>query len=77
MVEEDHEEEAEDSSVTVTRLSELTAKHAATEATGWILTPTDAWIFLAIWVAVVLVHGFYRSVGEAKQDPIRPSGPTD
>jgi hypothetical protein len=52
-------------------------EHAAAEATGWIVTPTHAWIFVATWAVVVLVYGFWRSRGEAKQDTIRPSGPTE
>jgi hypothetical protein len=52
-------------------------EHAAAQATGWILTPTHARVFLGIWVVVVLVYGFWRSLGEAKQDTIRPSGPAE
>jgi hypothetical protein len=52
-------------------------EHAATQATGWILTPTHATTFLVIWAVVVLVYGLWRSLGEAKQDTIRPSGPTE
>lgn len=34
-----------------------------------------AWPLLAGWIAVVLIHGIWRSLGGAAQDPIRPSGP--
>jgi hypothetical protein len=52
-------------------------EHAAAQATGWILNPTHAWVFAGIWVVVVLAYGFWRSRGEAAQDTIRPSGPTE
>jgi hypothetical protein len=32
-------------------------------------------IAIAVWVAVVLVYGFWRSRGAAAQDAIRESGP--
>jgi hypothetical protein len=32
-------------------------------------------VALVVWVGVVLVHGAWRSRGDAGQDPIRPSGP--
>ncbi len=44
---------------------------------GWVVGTRDAWIFLAAWVVVVLSYASWRSRGEAPQDPIRPSGPTD
>jgi hypothetical protein len=40
-----------------------------------IVSARQAWIFLAAWGVVVLVHALWRSVGSAPQDPIRPSGP--
>ncbi len=43
---------------------------------GWIIKPGHVWIFPAAWVIVVLAYGLWRSAGEAKPDPIRPSGPT-
>ncbi len=52
-------------------------EHAAAQATGWIVDTTHAWVFLGCWVAVVLIYGLWRSRGEAPQDTIRPSGPTD
>jgi hypothetical protein len=52
-------------------------EHAAAQAAGWILTKTHAVVFLVIWGVVVLVYGLWRSLGEAKQDTIRPSGPTE
>ena len=36
-----------------------------------------AWIALAAWFVVVLVHAWWRSRGAAVPDPIRPSGPLD
>ena len=36
-----------------------------------------AWIALAAWLALVLLHAGWRSRGAAPQDPIRPSGPLD
>jgi len=42
---------------------------------GGMLGDRLAWGFLAIWIAAVLVYGFWRSLGEGKPDPIRPSGP--
>ena len=34
-----------------------------------------AWTFLGVWIAAALVHGLWRSLGAAKQDPLRESGP--
>ena len=42
---------------------------------GYLVDDSQAMIFLAAWILIVLVHGFYRSFGKAEQDPIRPSGP--
>jgi hypothetical protein len=36
-----------------------------------------AWVFLAVWGAVVLAYALWRSRGDAPQDPLRPSGPLD
>jgi hypothetical protein len=52
-------------------------EHGAAQATGWVVNTTQAWVFVGSWVAVVLVYGFWRSRGEAAQDAIRPSGPTE
>lgn len=52
-------------------------EHAVSQATGWIVAPSHAWIFIAVWIAVVLIYGAWRSRGEAKTDVIRESGPTD
>jgi hypothetical protein len=41
----------------------------------WVLLATQARWLLLIWLGIVLVYGLWRSRGEAKQDPIRPSGP--
>ena len=42
---------------------------------GWMIDVRDAWWFLGIWAAVVLIYGLWRSRDDAPQDPIRPSGP--
>jgi len=42
---------------------------------GWVPDLKLAWTVLAVWVAVVLMYGLWRSRGDGKQDPIRPSGP--
>lgn len=34
-----------------------------------------AWLVLAVWAFVVFLYAAYRSRGEARPDPIRPSGP--
>lgn len=46
------------------------------QASGWIVDGFCAWTFLVLWIAVVLIHGIGRSLGEARPDPIRDSGPT-
>jgi len=52
-------------------------EHGAAQATGWIVNTTQAWLFVGSWVVVVLAYGLWRSRGEAPQDAIRPSGPTE
>ena len=52
-------------------------EHGGAQAAGWIVNTTQAWVFLGIWAVVVLVYGLWRSRGEAPQDAIRPSGPTE
>lgn len=47
----------------------------ATENTGWLLNDSHAWIVLGIWLVAVVLYGIYRSLGNAEQDPHRPSGP--
>lgn len=42
---------------------------------GWLMSARDYWVFLAIWLAAVLVYGLRRSLGRAEQDSIRESGP--
>ena len=42
---------------------------------GWLPTARLGWMLLAGWIGIVLVHGIWRSLGSAAQDPIRPSGP--
>ena len=45
------------------------------EGAGWFLDARTAWVVLIAWVTAVLIHGVWRSFGEAPQDPIRESGP--
>lgn len=47
------------------------------DAHGFLPDARLASIVLVAWLAVVLLHGLWRSMGEAKTDTIRPSGPTD
>ena len=42
---------------------------------GWLVDARLAWIVAGVWLAVVCLYGLRRSLGEAAQDPIRPSGP--
>lgn len=42
---------------------------------GWLPDDRLAWIVAGVWILVVCAYGLMRSVGEADQDPIRPSGP--
>jgi len=42
---------------------------------GWLLDATTVWIALLVWAAAVLLHAWWRSLGEASPDPIRKSGP--
>ena len=46
------------------------------ESTAGLLKVIDAWIFLGAWLVFVLGYAWWRSLGKAKTDPIRPSGPT-
>ena len=46
------------------------------ESAGHLLGESQAMVFLIAWIVTVLLYGFYRSAGEAKQDPVRPSGPS-
>ena len=46
------------------------------QTTGWLPDGFTAWVFLVAWVTLVAVHGLWRSLGDAAQDPIRPAGPT-
>ena len=50
--------------------------NAVLEPTGYLLDDNQAMIFLIVWIILVLTHGFFRSRGEAKPDPVRPSGPS-
>ena len=45
------------------------------DAGAWFVDAKLVWIVLAAWSAAVLVHGLWRSRGEAPTDPIRESGP--
>ncbi len=49
--------------------------NAALESAGYLLDDSRMMIFLGVWIVLVLVYGFYRSVGKAEPNPIRPSGP--
>ncbi|MBD3867726.1 MAG: hypothetical protein IFK94_06355 [Acidobacteria bacterium] len=49
---------------------------APLEPTWYLLDESQAMSFLIVWVVLVLAYGFYRSRGEAKPDPILPSGPS-
>jgi hypothetical protein len=46
-------------------------------ASGWIVTGFQYVAALWIWVVVVLLNGFIRSLYQPEPDPIRPSGPID
>jgi len=46
------------------------------QTTGWLPDGFTAWVLLVVWVTLVLLYGIWRSLGDAPQDPIRPSGPT-
>lgn len=43
----------------------------------WILNATVMGGALLAWGAAVLLHGAWRSRGDAPADPIRPSGPIE
>ena len=45
------------------------------EAGHWMLDARVAKVFIAAWVAAVIVYGLVRSRGAAAPDPIRESGP--
>ena len=45
------------------------------EGAAWFLDARTAWVVLIAWIVAVLIHGLWRSLGEAPQDPIRDSGP--
>ncbi len=44
---------------------------------GWTFGGFEAMLILALWVALVLLHGLFRSLYRPDLDPIRPSGPLD
>ncbi len=43
----------------------------------WFLDATVLGAALLLWGLAVLLHGAWRSRGDAPQDPIRPSGPIE
>lgn len=55
----------------------MSMEHGVEAASGWIVGTAHAWPFLVAWVVVVLIHGLWRSSGDAAQDTIRPSGPIE
>jgi hypothetical protein len=52
-------------------------EHGSAQAAGSIGNLGLVFWLLAAWLAVVLIYGLRRSFGDAPQDPIRPSGPTE
>jgi hypothetical protein len=50
--------------------------HEIEDAAMCIVNTRHAFWVLGIWAAGMLVHALWRSTGEAPQDPLRPSGPT-
>ena len=44
---------------------------------GWTFGGFEAMLTLVIWVALMLLHGLFRSLYRPDPDPIRPSGPID
>ena len=49
--------------------------HVASSASGWVIDGFDALIVLAVWCALVLLYGLFRSVSKPEPNKIRPSGP--
>jgi len=47
------------------------------DAAGWFLDARLMKIVVAVWLLAVIGYGFWRSMGAAVQDAIRPSGPID
>lgn len=45
------------------------------EVSGWMLTGFQAQVGLWVWVVLVLLYGFYRSLTGSDPDTIRPAGP--
>mgnify|MGYP001825680210 CR=1 FL=1 len=50
--------------------------HQLQPSAGWIVSGFQAVVVLWAWVAVVLIHGLWRSVAKPDPDAIRSSGPT-
>jgi len=50
--------------------------HELQPPAGWIVSGFQAVVILWSWVAVVLIHGLWRSVAKPDPDTIRSSGPT-
>lgn len=44
---------------------------------GWLLDGFVSMTLLVVWLSVVLLHGFWRSLYRNEPDSIRPSGPVD
>jgi len=55
----------------------MSTEHGVETTSGWIVGIAQAWPFIVAWVAVVLIHGLWRSSGDAAQDTIRPAGPIE
>jgi hypothetical protein len=50
--------------------------HQLQPSVGWIVSGFQAVVVLWAWVAVVLIHGLWRSAAKPDPDAIRSSGPT-
>jgi hypothetical protein len=50
--------------------------HEMQFSAGWIVSGFEAVVILWAWVAIVLLHGLWRSVAKPDPDTIRSSGPT-
>lgn len=50
--------------------------HEAPAAAGWIVSGFQSIVALWVWIAIVLIHGLWRSVAKPDPDTIRSSGPT-
>lgn len=41
------------------------------------MRPETPWIAVAVWTGIVVLHGLWRSRGQAVPDPVREAGPLD